>query len=117
MSFAVVAAADAAGCEGCEYQTDFKHHLKVPGVHLFTADWCGHCRRMKEGMKGKNMDQPIAYHEHEEKTYETLPDGFDVRGYPTIYFVHPNGQKIEKWEGARTKDDIDTAYGLFLREP
>ena len=114
MSYAVVAAEGEGRDSGCDCEEKaFAHHLSRPGVHLFTANWCGHCRRMKE-----NIGQDIAkYYEHEESTYDSKAlngTKFEVEGYPTIYFVGRRG--IKKYEGERTKDAIDEAYASFLKK-
>lgn len=113
MSYAFVAAADA-----CD-QADFEHHLTRPGVHLFTAKWCGHCVRMKRGFADNDLKEPYPYYEHEESTVDQkkLQESplFDVNGFPTIYFVK-KGPVIKKHEGGRTKKEIDEAYETFLKE-
>lgn len=127
MSYFVVAAAGddvpqtSDESKACDCADDaFLHHLNRPGVHLFTANWCGICRRMTDGFKGQDLTKPVPYIEHEESTYDSKSlkkTDFDVTGYPTIYFVKANGEgKIvtERYVGERLKNSIDKAYGLFL---
>ena len=128
MSYAVVAAEPGGGSQtsdasnACDCEDDaFLHHLKRPGVHLFTANRCGHCRRMKAGFEGQDLTKPVPYIEHEESTYDSKSlenTNFDVTGYPTIYFVKANGDgeiATKKYEGPRDKQSIDDAYSVFLR--
>ena len=135
MSFAVVAAdppttanavAERSSCD-CD-EDEFEHHLTRPGVHMFTANWCGHCRRMKDGIKAEvspsnddfkieDVKTPYRYYEHEESVvdWEQLGDNyFEVKGFPTIYFVGREG--IKKYEEERTKEAIDAAYKSFLED-
>lgn len=141
MSYAVVAAdppttanavAERSSCD-CDGK-DFEHHLTSPGVHMFTANWCGHCRRMRDGIKAEvspskddfeieDVKKPYRYYEHEESVVDWKQVGenyFEVKGFPTIYFVKrkSNGELIKKpYEGTeRTKQAIDAAYESFLNE-
>jgi len=121
MSYAFVAAdatpTTTTACTGCA-QADFEHHLKKPGIHLFTASWCGHCVQMKEGFADRDLEKPYPYYEHEESTVDQKKlqkSIFDVNGFPTIYFVK-KGPVIKKHEGGRTKKEIDEAYETFLKE-
>ena len=134
MSYAVVAAEGRGDDGGCDCDDDeFEHHLSRPGVHLFTANWCGHCRRMRDGIKAEvsspgdefeigDVQKPYPYYEHEESVvdWERLGENdFEVKGFPTVYFVKrdSNGELIKKtWEGERTKQAIDAAYESFLNE-
>tara|TARA_Y100000389_G_C17119679_1_gene344806 strand:- start:67 stop:495 length:429 start_codon:yes stop_codon:yes gene_type:complete len=128
MSYAVVAAPDDASnrSDGCDCDDDaFLHHLTRPGVHLFTANWCGHCRRMKAALEGHDLTKPYEYYEHEEDEIDfgsLEKTEFDVKGFPTIYFVKKQGHTTvtERYEGGheggRLKNNIDEAYGDFLKK-
>jgi protein disulfide isomerase family A protein 3 len=62
----------------------------------FYAPWCGHCKSLKPEYKG------VAAHFKDDAgisiaamdaTAHTVPSTFDVKGYPTIYFVPGNDKK------------------------
>lgn len=120
MSYAVVAAGDGdCECDG----RDFEHHLTIPGVHLFTAGWCPHCKKMDEDMNDENHVSPYPYHKHDdaimsEEDKKRRKDIFTVEGFPTIYFVERvNGELVKReHKGERTKRAIDAAYASFLEE-
>lgn len=69
----------------------------------FYAPWCGHCQQLKPTYK------KVAAHFESvdsvtvaamDATANSIPDGFDVQGYPTIYFSPANGEPMS-YEGAR----------------
>lgn len=122
MSYAVVAAEPAGGSQTSDADDAFLHHLKRPGVHLFTANWCGICLRMKDGFgpNWQDLTNPVPYIEHEVSTYESeslkKTIVFEVTGFPTIYFVKANGEGkfvTKRYEGERLKNSIDDAYGRW----
>lgn len=133
MSYAVVAAdppatanavAERSSCD-CDGK-DFEHHMTRPGVHLFTAGWCPHCQQMDKDMNNENYNSPHSrsYYKHDyaimpEQDKITMNENFNVKGFPTIYFVkrNSNGELIkERWKGKRTKEAIDAAYQSFLED-
>lgn len=75
----------------------------------FYAPWCGHCKRLEpvwdelaEKFKGAD-NLTIA---KMDATANDVPDStFDVKGFPTLYFVQSSGT-ISKYEGGRTIEDL-----------
>lgn len=70
---------------------------------------CGHCKRLEPvwtelATKFKDADNlTIA---KMDATANDVPDAeFDVKGFPTLYFVHSSGT-ISKYEGGRTLEDL-----------
>lgn len=142
MSFAVVGSGDRSDeivpCgDAC-----IDHHLTEPGIHLFTASWCGHCQRMlaehddrlraarEDGgpvvneniVLNGNVDSiKVVKHERSafsEKELEEMIRKKQIEGYPTIYFVrngaHGTREKM-RYEGSRGLDDLNRAYKDFLQ--
>lgn len=73
----------------------------------FYAPWCGHCKSLaptyaEVGALFKGNDKiEIA---KMDATANDVPSAkFDVKGFPTIYFVQGEGEVL-KYDGARTKD-------------
>ena len=123
MSFAVISSGDECG-EAC-----IDHHLTEPGIHLFTASWCGHCKNMlaeheahKASMSEKYVPEldnvanvKVVKHDREEFDADELKrmiENGDIEGYPTIYFVRHDGKKM-KYEGRRELSKLNEAYEKF----
>lgn len=82
----------------------------------FYAPWCGHCKSLEPkykelGKKYKNeKDLVIA---KMDTTVNDVPQGFDVEGFPTIYFAAKGDKKTpKKYEGGREVVD----FVKFLEE-
>lgn len=75
----------------------------------FYAPWCGHCKRLEPvwtelATKFKDVDNLTVA--KMDATANDVPDPeFDVKGFPTLYFVQSSG-KISKYEGGRTLEDL-----------
>ena len=74
----------------------------------FYAPWCGHCKKLApvfdelgEKMKVENVEIVKM-----DATANDVPSGFDVRGFPTLYWL-PKGSKSPKsYQGGRELDDF-----------
>lgn len=82
----------------------------------FYAPWCGHCKNLEPkykelGKKYKNeKDLVIA---KMDATANDVPSGFNVEGFPTIYFAAKGENKTpKKYDGGREVDD----FVKFLEE-
>jgi protein disulfide-isomerase A6 len=82
----------------------------------FTAPWCGHCQRLLPEwdqaslMLGKQVGMDVAFLGWVDATAdERLAAEYQVRGYPTIYFLPP-GAKSPKdgilYQGERTATSV-----------
>jgi len=88
-----------------------------PGIHIFTAEWCGHCHTMKARntkfaavMKGMphtviqkfGNGYQVICHELTEKedNDEATAKGFIYNGFPATMFKYDSG-KIEEFDGDR----------------
>ncbi len=82
----------------------------------FYTDWCGYCKKMdRETFANKEVSDYLKKNfvvvkvNAESKTAMELPTGsisgsqlsksFGVRGYPTYWFLKPNGEKINNISG------------------
>jgi protein disulfide isomerase family A protein 3 len=75
----------------------------------FYAPWCGHCKKLAPvfdelGEKLKNDDVAIV---KMDATANDVPSTFDVRGFPTLYWL-PKDQKDKpvRYESGREVDDF-----------
>eukprot|EP01035_Chromulina_nebulosa_P022820 gene22820-29553_t len=62
----------------------------------FYAPWCGHCKQLKpeyEIVAKEFQEDAGVTIAAMDATASTVPKGFDVSGYPTIYFVPANTKK------------------------
>jgi thioredoxin-related protein len=92
---------------------------------LFYTDWCGYCKRMSattftdEGVKKLLADKFVSVKVNGESrntlqvdkasiTERELTAKYAVRGYPTIWFLEPTGEKISPLVGyIQTADFTD----------
>jgi len=73
----------------------------------FYAPWCGHCKKLAPvydelGTKLSGEEVNVV---KMDATANDVPGGFDVRGFPTIYWVPKDG-KPEAYNGGREVDDF-----------
>jgi len=73
----------------------------------FYAPWCGHCKKLAPifdelGAKMKGEDVVIAKF---DATANDVPTGFDVSGFPTLFWM-PKGGKPVQYRGGRDLDDF-----------
>lgn len=76
----------------------------------FYAPWCGHCKALApkyEELGEKLKDDPNIVIAKSDATANDYPPSYEVRGYPTIYWV-PAGSKDkpQKYEGGREVSDF-----------
>ncbi|XP_073714233.1 protein disulfide isomerase family A, member 8 [Misgurnus anguillicaudatus] len=76
----------------------------------FYAPWCGHCKNLEPKYKelGEQLySDPSIVIAKMDATANDVPQGYDVQGFPTIYFA-PAGRKDEpkRYEGAREVKDF-----------
>mmetsp|Transcript_20419 Transcript_20419/g.64474 ORF Transcript_20419/g.64474 Transcript_20419/m.64474 type:complete len:426 (-) Transcript_20419:440-1717(-) len=94
---------------------NFKSHVDgtKDAMVEFYAPWCGHCKALapEYGKLGKKFEEEedvlIAKFDADA---HTVPSGYDVQGFPTIFYV-PKGGTPEPYNGDRTAD----AMADFIR--
>lgn len=73
----------------------------------FYAPWCGHCKKLApvyDELGDKMKDENVNIVKM-DATANDVPASFDVRGFPTIYWV-PKGGKPVTYNGGREVDDF-----------
>jgi len=73
----------------------------------FYAPWCGHCKKLApvyDELGEKMADENVEIVKM-DATANDVPAGFDVRGFPTIFWVK-KGDKPVSYNGGREVDDF-----------
>lgn len=74
----------------------------------FYAPWCGHCKKLAPvfdelGEKMANEEVEIVKF---DATANDVPAGYDVRGFPTLYWVPKDSKTPVRYEGGRDVEDF-----------
>ena len=75
----------------------------------FYAPWCGHCKSLKPEYKrlaDMFKDDSSVTIAAMDATANTVPKEFDVKGYPTLYFLSSKGKKPVPYNGDREADEM-----------
>eukprot|EP00094_Tigriopus_californicus_P001124 TCALIF_01087-PA protein Name:"Similar to PDIA3 Protein disulfide-isomerase A3 (Gallus gallus)" AED:0.03 eAED:0.03 QI:0/0/0/0.66/1/1/3/0/490 len=74
----------------------------------FYAPWCGHCKKLTPiydelgtKMEGENVEIVKM-----DATANDVPSGFDVRGFPTLFWLPKSTKKAVAYQGGRELDDF-----------
>jgi protein disulfide isomerase family A protein 3 len=74
----------------------------------FYAPWCGHCNTLAP--KYEELGQKLAGEEVEivkmDATANEVPAGYDVRGFPTLYWLPKDTKKPEVYHSGREVKDF-----------
>merc|ERR1712133_51420 len=74
----------------------------------FYAPWCGHCKKLApvyDELAEKLKDEDVSIVKM-DATANDVPDGYDVRGFPTLYWKAKDSSGPKKYEGGREVDDF-----------
>jgi thioredoxin-like negative regulator of GroEL len=75
-------------------------------VVLIHAPWCGHCRNMmSEFIAASALERTVEWIRVDSKVSPTVSRRSDLRGFPTIYGVSPDGV-ISQHNGSRDKKTL-----------
>nr|CAG4643858.1 EOG090X0438 [Lepidurus arcticus] len=75
----------------------------------FYAPWCGHCKKLTpvfEELATKLQDEDVAIVKM-DATANDVPSGYDVRGFPTLFWLPKDSKDSPKrYDGGREVDDF-----------
>jgi thioredoxin-like negative regulator of GroEL len=77
-------------------------------VHLYYADWCGHCVAFKpewNKLTGGFEHKDLVFAQTEADQLATMSNKPNIRGFPTILVTNKAG-KTTQYTGERTKDAL-----------
>ncbi|KAI3384264.1 hypothetical protein SNEBB_010751 [Seison nebaliae] len=95
-------AQEVVGLNFDEYVTNSKRDVLIK----FYAPWCGHCKSMApayDELADKLRDEDVDIVKY-DATANRLPKGYDVKGFPTLIFVHGENREQVAYSGERTAD-------------
>jgi len=76
----------------------------------FYAPWCGHCKKLTpiyDELATKLKDEEEIEIVKMDATANDVPSQFEVRGFPTLYWVPKNNKdKPVRYEGGRELEDF-----------
>jgi protein disulfide isomerase family A protein 3 len=74
----------------------------------FYAPWCGHCKSLApkwEELGDEFKDDDSVVISHFDADANDVPEGFEVKGFPTMFWI-PAGGKPVKYSGPRETADF-----------
>ena len=74
----------------------------------FYAPWCGHCKKLTpiyDELGEKMMDEDVEIVKM-DATANDVPPQFNVRGFPTLYWLPKGSKQPKSYEGGRELDDF-----------
>jgi len=74
----------------------------------FYAPWCGHCKKLTpvfEELGEKMSDEDVEIVKM-DATANDVPPQFDVKGFPTLYWLPKGSKKVTSYNGGREIDDF-----------
>jgi thiol-disulfide isomerase/thioredoxin len=87
------------------------------GVHVFTADWCGYCKKMKGETPEILISEPgykVVEHDSNDPAWKPLWEQHVKGKYPTILFKL--GGTIARYKGIRSLASIQEGLRSFNEE-
>ena len=71
------------------------------------ADWCGHCKRLKESgeLDKVSMTNPVVVATDENKHISSVMNEYKSRGFPTLLTMKKSGM-VKSYDGPRSASEI-----------
>lgn len=71
--------------------------VRGPAVIFAKADWCSHCQKAKPEMErvASMVGSVIPVYAADADQHSAQIQKWGVRGFPTIFFMTPDGQMVE----------------------
>lgn len=88
------------------------NQVKGDWLLKFYAPWCGHCRRMEPAYNSlaaalhSSTDSTCKVGQIDGSAERVLTSRFGISGFPTIYYVAPDGFTTYKYVGSRTEESM-----------
>jgi thiol:disulfide interchange protein len=98
--------------ESYSEEVGMKSSAKKCSMMYFYADWCPHCTRfgpeVEKAAQSATASQKniVLEKNNDETTTAELKKKYNIKGYPTLYFVKDQEQPT-LYEGPRTADSIE----------
>lgn len=74
----------------------------------FYAPWCGHCKKLTPIFEelGEKMAEEDVEIVKMDATANDVPPQFEVKGFPTLFWLPKGSKKAESYNGGRELDDF-----------
>merc|ERR1712032_563523 len=75
----------------------------------FYAPWCGHCKTIApkwDELGEKFLEDDDIIISSFDADSNDVPEGFEVKGFPTLYFLPAGSKTPVKYSGARETEDF-----------
>ena len=75
----------------------------------FYAPWCGHCKRLEPTYEAlastlKDASSSTRLGKVDGSSERSLAAIFSITGFPTLYYVAPDGQTVYPYRGQRSEE-------------
>ena len=94
---------------------NFEDFNEKPGLVLFHANWCGHCKKLMPDWNKLQAQYPDHVTSVEADANPELVEKHGVQGFPTIKYLKSglnNAGDAVEYEGERTKEGLEA----FLKQ-
>ncbi|GMH92024.1 hypothetical protein TrVE_jg2769 [Triparma verrucosa] len=75
----------------------------------FYAPWCGHCKRLEptyNEVSERLKDSKTKVGKIDGSSERSLAAIFSITGFPSLFYVAPDGQTVYKYKGSRTAEAL-----------